>query len=75
MLADCIRKDPEAHRDGLLRQVAAELTSLRKLRKRHEYLSRVHQELSVEYGKVKNTSANWGRQCQSRSMHVIEKVS
>jgi hypothetical protein len=75
MLAHCILKDPEAKRDSLSRQVAAELTSLRKLRKQHESISQACQELSVDYTKVKKTCANWSRQCQPRSMHVIETAS
>jgi len=74
-LAQCILKDPEAHRDSLLRQVAAELTLVRKLRKRHENLSQAYQELSIDCRKVKKTSANWPRECQSRSMHPIKTES
>ena len=52
-LADCILKDPEAQSDSLSRQVAGELTSLRKLRKQHETISQAFQELSVDHQYVK----------------------
>src|SRR4029079_16857481 len=38
-LADCILRDPEARSDSLSRQVASELTSLRKLRNQHQSIS------------------------------------
>jgi signal transduction histidine kinase len=48
-LAECVLKDPEAQRDTLSRQVAAELGSLRKLRAQHESMARAFQELSVDH--------------------------
>ena len=38
-------------------------------------LMEAYQELSVDYTKVKKTCANWSRECQRRSMHVIKTVS
>ena len=54
-LAQCILKDPEAQKDSLARQVAAELTSLRKLRQQHESISQAYQELSVDHQYVKHS--------------------
>lgn len=54
-LADCILKDPERQNDSLSRQVASELTSLRKLRKQHENISQAFQELSVDHQYVKHS--------------------
>ena len=52
-LAQCILKDPEAQRDSLGRQVAAELASLRALRHQHESITQAYQELSVDHQYVK----------------------
>jgi signal transduction histidine kinase len=54
MLADCILKDPEAQGDSLSRKVAAELASLRKLRKQHESIAQAYRELSVDHQYVKH---------------------
>jgi signal transduction histidine kinase len=54
-LADCILRDPEGQGDSLSRQVASELTSLRKLRKQHESISQAFQELSVDHQYVKHS--------------------
>jgi signal transduction histidine kinase len=54
-LAQCILKDPEAQKDSLARLVAAELTSLRKLRQQHESISQAYQELSVDHQYVKHS--------------------
>jgi signal transduction histidine kinase len=54
-LAECILKDPEAQKDSLSRQVAAELTSLRELRKQHEGMAQAYQELSVDHLYVKQS--------------------
>jgi signal transduction histidine kinase len=53
-LADCILRDPEARSDSLSRQVAAESTSLRKLRNQHQSISQAYQELSVDHQYVKH---------------------
>ena len=53
-LASCILKDPEAQKDSLSRQVAAELASLRKLRKQHESMTQAYQELSADHQYVKH---------------------
>jgi signal transduction histidine kinase len=55
MLAECILKDPEAQKDSLGRQVAAELASLRKLRQQHESITQAYQELSVDHQYVKHS--------------------
>jgi PAS domain-containing protein len=55
MLADCILKDPAAQGDSLSRQVAAELASLRKVRKNHESITQAYQELSVDHQYVKRS--------------------
>ncbi len=54
-LARCILKDPLAHEDSLSRQVAAELASLRKIRKQHETIAQAYQELSVDHQYVKHS--------------------
>ena len=54
-LAECILRDPEARRDTLSRQVAAELGSLRKLRTQHESMARAFQELSVDHQYAKHS--------------------
>ena len=54
-LAQCILGDPEAQRDTLSRQVAAELGSLRKLRTQHESMTRAFQELSVDHQYAKHS--------------------
>jgi signal transduction histidine kinase len=54
-LADCILKDPEAEGDGLSRQVAAELISLRKLRRKYASITQAYQELSVDHQYVKHS--------------------
>ena len=54
-LALCILKDPEAQKDSRSRQVAAELASLRKLRKQHESIFLAYQELSVDHQYVKHS--------------------
>jgi signal transduction histidine kinase len=54
-LAQCILKDPEAQRDSLGRQVAAELTELRTLRKRHDTITQAYQELTVDHQYVKHS--------------------
>jgi signal transduction histidine kinase len=54
-LAECILKDPEAQGDSLSRQVAAELTSLRKLQKQHDTIAHAYQELSVDHQYVKHS--------------------
>ena len=54
-LAQCVLKDPEAQRDSLGRQVAAELTSLRRLRQQHESITQAYQELSVDHQYVKHS--------------------
>jgi len=54
-LAHCILKDPEAQRDSLSRQMAAELASLRTLRKQHQSISQAYQELSVDHQYVKHS--------------------
>jgi signal transduction histidine kinase len=54
-LANCILRDPEAQRDILSRQVAAELGSLRKLRTQHESMARAFQELSVDHQYAKHS--------------------
>ena len=53
-LASCILKDPAAQSDSLSQQVAAELASLRKLRKQHESITQAYQELSVDHQYVKH---------------------
>jgi signal transduction histidine kinase len=54
-LAHCILKDPEAQQDSLSRQVAAELTTLRKLRQQHDSITQAFQELSVDHQYVKHS--------------------
>ncbi len=54
-LAQCILKDPEAQKDSLGRQVAAELASLRELRQQHESITQAYQELSVDHQYVKHS--------------------
>ena len=54
-LAQCILKDPEAEKDSLGQQVAAELASLRKLRQQHESITQAYQELSVDHQYVKHS--------------------
>ena len=54
-LAQCILNDPEAQNDSLGRQVAAELTSLRKLRQQHENITQAYQELKVDHQYVKHS--------------------
>ncbi|HXA07421.1 MAG TPA: ATP-binding protein [Bryobacteraceae bacterium] len=54
-LAHCILKDPGAQTDSLSRQVAAELSSLRKLRKQHEGMTQAYQELSVNHQYVRHS--------------------
>jgi signal transduction histidine kinase len=54
-LARCILKDPEAQSDRLSRQVAEELTSLRKLRKQHESIAQAYQGLSVDHLYMKHS--------------------
>jgi PAS domain-containing protein len=54
-LAECILKDPEAQCDHLNRQVAEELTSLRKLRRQHETITQAYQGLSVDHQYVKRS--------------------
>ncbi len=54
-LAACILKDPEAQKDGLSRQVTAELASLRRLQKKHESIAQAYQELSVNHQYVKHS--------------------
>lgn len=54
-LAHCILKDPEAQSDSLSRQVAAELTSLRKVRKQHESMTQAYQDLSVDHQYTKHS--------------------
>jgi signal transduction histidine kinase len=54
-LAQCILNDPEAQEDSLARQVAAELASLRKLRKQHESITQAYQELSVDHQYIKHS--------------------
>ena len=54
-LAHCILKDPEAQRDSLSGQVAAELASLRELRKQHEGMSQAYEELTVDHQYVKQS--------------------
>src|SRR5580658_10119859 len=54
-LAHCILKDPEAQKDGLNRQVATELASLRKLRNQHDTIAQAYQELSVDHHYVKHS--------------------
>jgi hypothetical protein len=66
-LAHCIFKDPEAQRD-LGEQVAAELKSLRKLRKQHESISQAYQELSVDHQYVQHS-------LREREEHLRELVS
>src|ERR1700722_6137114 len=51
-LAACILKDPEAQRDSLSRQVAAELASLRSLRQRHESMAPAYEALAVDHQSV-----------------------
>jgi signal transduction histidine kinase len=53
-LAECILRDPEAQRDTLSRQVAAELGSLRKLRAQHESMAQAFQELSLDHQYAKH---------------------
>jgi signal transduction histidine kinase len=54
MLAECILKDPEARKDALSQQVAAELTSLRKLRQQHKSMAQAYQELSLDHQYTKH---------------------
>jgi signal transduction histidine kinase len=54
-LADCILKDPEAQKDSLGRQIAAELASLRKLRQQHASITQAYQELSIDHQYVKHS--------------------
>jgi signal transduction histidine kinase len=54
-LAYCILKDPEAQEDSLGNQVAAELASLRQLRRQHESITQAYQELSVDHQYVKHS--------------------
>jgi signal transduction histidine kinase len=54
-LAQCILNDPEAQKDSLGRQVAAELASLRQLRHQHESITQAFQELSVDHQYVKHS--------------------
>jgi PAS domain-containing protein len=54
-LAECILRDPDAQKDTLSRQVAAELGSLRKLRTQHESMARAFQELSVDHQYAKHS--------------------
>jgi signal transduction histidine kinase len=54
-LAECILRDSEAQSDSLGRQVAAELTSLRKIRKQHASMSQAYQDLSVDHHFVKHS--------------------
>jgi signal transduction histidine kinase len=54
-LAQCILNDPEAQKDGLGQQVAAELTSLRKLRQQHESMTQAYQALSADHQLVKHS--------------------
>jgi len=54
-LAHCILKNPEAEGDHLGRQVAAELASLRELRKQHESITQAYQGLSVDHHYVKHS--------------------
>jgi signal transduction histidine kinase len=54
-LAQCILKDPEAQTDSLGRQVAADLTALRKLRQQHDSITHAYQELSVDHQYVKHS--------------------
>jgi PAS domain-containing protein len=54
-LADHILKDPEARRDSLSRQVAAEPVSLRKLRQKHESMVQAYQELAVDQQYAKHS--------------------
>jgi signal transduction histidine kinase len=54
-LAQCILKDPEAQKDSLSKQVAADLTALRKLRQQHESITQAYQELSVDHQYVKHS--------------------
>ncbi len=53
-LTECILKDPEAQKDNLSRHLAAELTSLRQLRKQHDTISQAYQELSVDHQYAKH---------------------
>jgi signal transduction histidine kinase len=54
-LAQCVLRDPEAEKDSLARQIAAELASLRELRQQHESITHAYQELSVDHQYVKHS--------------------
>jgi signal transduction histidine kinase len=54
-LASCVLKDPAAEKDGLSREVAAELASLRKLRQQHENITHAYRELSADHQYVKHS--------------------
>ena len=53
-LAECILKDPEAQQDGLSQQVAAELSSLRRLRQQHQSMAQAYQDLSLDHQYAKH---------------------
>ena len=57
-LAECIFKDPEAGTDGLSRQAAAELVSLRKIRQQHKHVTQAYQELSADHRNLYESEQN-----------------
>jgi hypothetical protein len=58
-LAHCILKDSEAQSNSLSRQVAAELASLREIRKQHQSMAQAYQELSVDGSQIPGTGWDW----------------
>jgi signal transduction histidine kinase len=54
-LAQCVLQDPAVQPDRLGLQVAAELASLRALRKQHESITQAYQGLSVDHQYIKHS--------------------